>query len=433
MKFSELFQNQKPLIGMIHTNSTNTCTMLELAKREIEIYLKNDIYPLIENYFGSSADCEEVLEWMQKEHPDAIYGVNILGDYREAFRLAKKYGAKFIQIDSVCGHLRPKEDEVYANQLELLRRETDVVLLGGVRFKYQAVRSGRSVEEDLRLGMERCDAIVCTGEGTGQPTPFGKVQEFKKVLGDFPVIVGAGVTLDTIKETFLLGDGAIVGSWFKDGHRDTGNVNEEYVCQMMERTDQEKDDAEYEIAKMQIIQMMGHGHLNMGKYADDVDVEMWLPEFHNRNVTILCDRLVMDDIHNNRKGFLILHTGTNDLDCLSLLNLEQQSSGFKIVDRIEDNFGAIVLEVTPSYVKDELIIPDNPWLGFSWGQEFGFYDDATNSIIHPLTSKKVPISTYGHLFILNFTVSGEFNLDIYYIRKGDDEMRWIFSKSFCCK
>ena len=235
MKFSELFQNQKSLIGMIHTNSTNTCTTLELAKKEIEIYLKYDIYPLIENYFGSSEDCEDVLAWMQKEHPNTIYGVNILGDCREAFRLAKKYGARFIQIDSVCGHLRPKEDEVYAKLLEQLRQETDVVLLGGVRFKYQMVRSGRSLEEDLRLGMERCDAIVCTGDGTGQPTPFGKVNEFKAVLGDFPVIVGAGVTLDTIKDTFRLSDGAIIGSWFKDGHRDTGNVNEKYVCQMMEK------------------------------------------------------------------------------------------------------------------------------------------------------------------------------------------------------
>ena len=97
------------------------------------------------------------------------------------------------------------------------------------------VRSGRSLEEDLRLGMERCDAIVCTGDGTGQPTPFGKVNEFKAVLGDFPVIVGAGVTLDTIKDTFRLSDGAIIGSWFKDGHRDTGNVNEKYVCQMMKK------------------------------------------------------------------------------------------------------------------------------------------------------------------------------------------------------
>lgn len=232
-RFVELFKGQKPLIGMIHANHTNDCSVLELAQKEIEVYLKYGIYPLIENYFGSTEDCEDILAWMQKEHPDAIYGVNILGNYPEAFRLAKEYGASFIQIDSVCGHLMPKDDDEYAEQLLRLRMDSDVVLLGGVRFKYQPVLSGRSLEEDLKLGAERCDAIVCTGGGTGQPTPFDKVREFKSVLNDFPVIVGAGVTIDTIGETFDLADGAIVGSWFKERHRDCFNVNEEYVKQMV--------------------------------------------------------------------------------------------------------------------------------------------------------------------------------------------------------
>ena len=234
MKFETLFNDKKPLIGMIHTSCTLSDSVLAVAKKEIEIYLKYGICPLIENYFGSADDCEIVLAWMQQEHPDAIYGVNILGDYHEAFRLAQKYRAKFIQIDSVCGHLLPGDDEAYARQLSELRQEVDVVLLGGVRFKYQAVRSGRSVAEDLLLGMQRCDAIVCTGEGTGIPTPFGKVEEFKSVVKDYPVIVGAGVTIETVGETFRVADGAIVGSWFKEEHHDTGNVKEDYVKQIVE-------------------------------------------------------------------------------------------------------------------------------------------------------------------------------------------------------
>jgi hypothetical protein len=83
--------------------------------------------------------------------------------------------------------------------------------------------------------MERCEAIVCTGEGTGIATPFKKIEGFKEVLNDFPVIVGAGVTLSTVEETFRKADGAIVGSWLKDGHWDTGYVNEEYVRQMVRK------------------------------------------------------------------------------------------------------------------------------------------------------------------------------------------------------
>lgn len=234
MKFEELFKDKKPMIGMIHTGKAEEYSMLELAKKEIEIYLSYGVYPLIENYFGSTDDCEKVLAWMQEAHPDAIYGLNILGDYKKAFELAAKYGAKFVQIDSVCGHLKPVEDIEYAVNLAKARNAVDVVLLGGVRFKYQSVNSGRSLEEDLKLGAERCDAIVCTGEGTGIPTPMGKVEEFKSILGDFPIVVGAGVTLGTIAETFRVSDGAIVGSWFKFGHCAGYSVNKEFVQQMVD-------------------------------------------------------------------------------------------------------------------------------------------------------------------------------------------------------
>ena len=52
MTFNEVFQNKKPVIGMIHTGSTDEFSMLDLAKKEIEIYLKYGVVPLIENYFG---------------------------------------------------------------------------------------------------------------------------------------------------------------------------------------------------------------------------------------------------------------------------------------------------------------------------------------------------------------------------------------------
>lgn len=229
MTFETLFKGKKPLIGMIHTGCMLGEDMLDTAKREIEIYLKYGVYPLVENYFGTSADCEKVLVWLQEYHPRAVYGVNILGDAEEAFLLARAYGASFIQIDSICGHLEPERDEEYAKNLESLRKIHDIVLLGGVRFKYQPIRSGRSMQEDLQLGMQRCDAIVCTGEGTGIPTPIGKVQKFKSVLKDFPVIVGAGVTIDTVGETYGVADGAIVGSWVKDNHDAYNPVNEQYV------------------------------------------------------------------------------------------------------------------------------------------------------------------------------------------------------------
>lgn len=233
MKFKDIFGEIKPVFGMIHLKSDGNDSALEIAKREVKIYLANGMYPLIENYFGSDSDCEDALKWMQETHPDRIYGVNILGNPQRAFELAAKYGAKFIQIDSVCGHLEPDKDEEYAEWLKILRKKADVVLLGGVRFKYQPVRSGRTLKEDLLIGRERCDAVVCTGTGTGQATPFEKVKEFKSILGDFPVIVGAGVTDQTATDTARCSDGAIVGSWLKDNHHDFGYVDSDNVKTFM--------------------------------------------------------------------------------------------------------------------------------------------------------------------------------------------------------
>lgn len=230
MTYRELFGNQKPVMAMLHLKGDSEEDMLRRAKREARCYLENGVEALlVENYFGSAQDCEAVLAWLQQEHPQVVYGVNILGDYAKAFELAGRYNARFLQIDSVCGHLKPAADEKYAAALNECRARSQAVVLGGVRFKYQAVNSGRTVEEDLRLGMQRCDAIVVTGEGTGQVTPMEKVRQFRETLADFPLVLGAGVKPDTLRDTLAYCDGAIVGSYFKEEHRDYGDVYAPHV------------------------------------------------------------------------------------------------------------------------------------------------------------------------------------------------------------
>ena len=83
MKYSDLFHKEKPVFGMLHLSTPQGMTLLELAKRETEIYLRHGIHPLIENYFGSHEDCATVLKsdgaivgsWFKEEH-DASGVVN---------------------------------------------------------------------------------------------------------------------------------------------------------------------------------------------------------------------------------------------------------------------------------------------------------------------------------------------------------------------
>ncbi|KLV73661.1 BtpA/SgcQ family protein [Citrobacter portucalensis] len=238
-KVETLFGNNKFILAMLHLKGEGDHDVLENAKKEIRIYQENDVDAVIvENYFGTPEQVESVLHYLDSNRIDIIYGVNLLDDDRKGFELAKKYNASFIQLDSVAGHLPPEEDLIFAQFLEEHRQESSVAIFGGVRFKYQPYRSGRSLEEDLMLGMQRCDAIVVTGDATGQETDENKIREFKAIIGDFPLIIGAGITLDNCQDQLALGAGAVVGSYFKDTYKDTGNVCAEHVSQLMKKVKQ---------------------------------------------------------------------------------------------------------------------------------------------------------------------------------------------------
>jgi len=231
----EVFGVDKPIIGMLHLSGYGREKILENAKRETEIMYRSGVHAiLVENYFGDRVDVENALQYLHTACPDKVYGVNMLGFPEMAFELARKYGAMFVQMDSVCGHLEPTYEKPFLKKLEAMRGDGDIFLLGGVRFKYQPVRSGRSLEEDLKLGMERCDAIVVTGEGTGISTELEKIKTFRSVLGDFPLIVGAGMTAETAQEQLAFADGAIVGSYFKEYGEAEYPVDEERVKLFMQ-------------------------------------------------------------------------------------------------------------------------------------------------------------------------------------------------------
>ena len=226
----------KPIIAMLHLKGSSEADMMERMIRETGIYYANGVDAvLVENYFGSAYDCELALKWLSANMPDKRYGVNILGDYKMAFRLAKEYHVDFVQIDSVCGHLPPSKDQYYAAELIENEKGRTFDVLGGLRFKYQPVRSGRTLEEDAALAKQRCDAVVTTGAGTGMDTATEKLMEFRQALGEYPLIVGAGVTANTVAEKLKYSDGVIIGSWLKAGHADEGDVCEAYVKEFMEK------------------------------------------------------------------------------------------------------------------------------------------------------------------------------------------------------
>ena len=115
-----------------------------------------------------------VLEYLQENYKDHIYGVNCLYQNTLTFELAIKYEAHFVQIDAIAGNLIEREDISFAEFIKLYRSRYPGYIIGGVRFKHTPYLSGKSLEEDLKTAMTRCDAIAVSQDETGQETSMKK-------------------------------------------------------------------------------------------------------------------------------------------------------------------------------------------------------------------------------------------------------------------
>ena len=207
-KIGEL--EDKPIIGMLHLAGKYP---VEQAINELRVFEKEGLAgAIVGDYHGSKDAVIATLERISKEGTDILLGLNVLSDPYSSFELAHRFGASFVQWDSV-----------QANHLDLeryggLREEyPGIAVFGGVRFKYKS-SGDNPLEVDIEEAKSRCEVIVTTGEGTGIETPIEKLREFKRMAGDYPVFPGAGVNKENAYEQMSVVDGVIVGTYLKEGN-----------------------------------------------------------------------------------------------------------------------------------------------------------------------------------------------------------------------
>lgn len=227
--------SKKPILGMIHLSGDKS-VFLERAMEEIAIFEQEGVDGIIvENYHGDVDDMRKVLS--QLNDYNGILGLNVLpNEYQVAFEMANEYKASFIQLDYIAGVYESFKSFKYITEqhyLEVKKQYPNIAVLGGVWPKYYQPIKGSNLNTDIEIGMKRAEAIVVTGQGTGKETPIDKVAEFKNIMGNFPLIVGAGVTTSTVHRYLSLSDGIIVGSAFKPYNNTTSKVSKTLVREFM--------------------------------------------------------------------------------------------------------------------------------------------------------------------------------------------------------
>ncbi len=235
-QFTDVFKKKKSIIGVLHLKGNTTEDIRERAKREADMYLNGGLDGIIaEDYFNSYTHLEWVLSYLSDLKPGVPIGVNCLNFDSLCFELARDHCCDFLQLDSVIGHVKPRDEDSMRTMLDMERSRTEALLLGGVRFKYQPVLSEKTLEEDLEEAKNRCDAVCVTGDGTGMQTPMEKLQDFRNIIGDFPLVICSGLNEDNCAKQMQIADAAIVGSFFKDTGRDTGEVDPARIKRLLAR------------------------------------------------------------------------------------------------------------------------------------------------------------------------------------------------------
>ncbi len=230
------FRQDKAIIGMLHLKGESDKDTFERAVREFEIYRQEGVDAvMVETYFGTYSQAEKMLDYLSRNSEGMTYGLNCLNVDAMGFELGSEYGCSFIQIDSVVGHVKPRDEESIDAFFRLyMKRHPELFLMGGVRFKYQPVLSVNSLEDDLHTAMNRCSAVCVTQNATGEETDLEKIRNFREIIGDFPLYVCSGVRADNVYSQLSIADGAVVGSFFKDNYRDDGDVCASHVKELMD-------------------------------------------------------------------------------------------------------------------------------------------------------------------------------------------------------
>lgn len=248
-----------PLIGVVHLEALpgsprwggKLARVRDEALAAAEAYRAGGLDALIvENYgdipfTGSHVPAATVaamavlIEAVQGEFGKSV-GVNVLrNDGVSALSLAAATGARFVRINVLVGAMVTDQGilEGDAWSVQRARRELapDCRIWADVMVKH-AVPVGAPCLEDLaddtfHRGM--ADALVLSGRATGASADL---EDFRKVglkLPEAPLIVGSGLTLESLPETMRVAHGAIVATSLKTGHR----VDPEKVKRLVETRD----------------------------------------------------------------------------------------------------------------------------------------------------------------------------------------------------
>ena len=248
-KFQKVFGRTKPVIGMVHLGAlpgsplhdsdAGLDGLVKAARADLTALQKAGFDAVM---FGnendrpyefavdtaSTATMAYVIGQLRPEIT-VPFGVNVLWDPHSTIALAAATGADFVReiftgtYASDMGPWTPDAGKAMRYRDRLGR--SDLAMLYNVSAEFADSLDRRPLPDRARSAVFSSipDAVLVSGQITGEAAKLTDLEAVKKVLPTTPVLANTGVKHDTIADILKIADGCIVGSALKvDG--DTWNA-----------------------------------------------------------------------------------------------------------------------------------------------------------------------------------------------------------------
>ena len=240
MKFRSLFSTPKPIIGMIalppllgYPEFTTISAYIDYVLRDLEALTRGGVDAVcVENDFDHphtlTAGPEIVAAMTRltceiRANTQLPVGVEVLlNDWQASLAVAQAAQAQFVRLDFFVDHVRIAAGEIKPNpQAVLAYRKRigaeQVALFTDIQVKYsQLLEPNKPIAASaLQAIAHGSDALIVTGNATGERPTTDDLQAVRVAVGDFPILVGSGTNPQNVNALLRFADGAIVGSALK--------------------------------------------------------------------------------------------------------------------------------------------------------------------------------------------------------------------------
>jgi membrane complex biogenesis BtpA family protein len=238
---SQIFENSKPVIGMLHLPALPGSPMNELSANAIRDHVLKDAEALVtggvdgmivENFgdvpFYPGRLPAHTVAFMtaialEVRHAfDLPMGINVLrNDAESALAIAFAAGAQFIRVNIHSGARVTDQGLIQGTAHETLRYRkllgSEVKIFADADVKHSSALGTHDLKDEVEelVGRACADAIVVTGRATGKQTAIADLKAAKEAAAAVPVFAGSGVDVSGVADVLKIADGLIVGTAFK--------------------------------------------------------------------------------------------------------------------------------------------------------------------------------------------------------------------------